>query len=102
MAILLQYDVFGKDLMTLTVATIPFFLTTLESYYTGTLSMPALNAANEGNMCIAIFFLAGALFGSEVYQLPLGSFYGQDMRLSELFLYTAALLILCNSLYNYF
>lgn len=76
MAILLQYDVFGKDLMTLTVATIPFFLTTLESYYTGILYMPPINAANEGNLCIAIFFLAGAIFGTEVYQLPLGTVLG--------------------------
>jgi hypothetical protein len=64
MAILLQFDAFHKDLLVLTVATVPFFLTTLESYYTGSLYMPPLNAANEGNLCIGLFFLTAGLFGS--------------------------------------
>jgi len=52
-----------KDLLALTVATTPFFLTTLESYYTGSLNMPKLNAANEGNIVIALFFILAGICG---------------------------------------
>jgi hypothetical protein len=51
------------DLLALTAATTPFFLTTLESYYTGSLDMPPINAANEGNLGIASFFIIAGLFG---------------------------------------
>lgn len=49
--------------MCLTISTIPFFFTTLESYYTGTLEMPFINAANEGNITVASFFIIAGIFG---------------------------------------
>lgn len=101
MALILQFDSFPKDLLVLCAATMPFFLTTLESYYTGSLSMPKLNAANEGNVAIAFFFLAGGLFGTDIYQTYICTVLGQTIRLSEIFLYLATLIILCNTLFNY-
>ena len=60
---MLQFDSYLKDIICLTIATIPFFFTTLESYYTGSLDMPLINAANEGNLVIASLFIIAGIFG---------------------------------------
>lgn len=93
---------FPKDILCLCVATMPFFLTTLESYYTKILSMPKINAANEGNITIAFVFLAGAVFGTDVYQTKIGTLSGQTIRYSEFILVLACVTITANTIFNYY
>lgn len=57
---------------------IPFYIVTLEEYFTNHMDLPKFNAATEGCLSVAFAFLIPALYGNDIWLQPVHSLF--DLR----------------------
>ena len=68
------------------ISTMPFYIMTLEEFYTGVLTLPAYSGPDEAALAILVFMLLTAYFGSEeLWAAEIDVFGFGPMRTSHIF-----------------
>lgn len=80
-------------------ASIPFFTTTLEEYYTNVLYLPCINGAAEGCFMVSLVFIFTGCVGNDWWLLDSG--IGYDLTNGKCLLYLFFLGSLLNALFNF-
>ncbi|CAD8112784.1 unnamed protein product [Paramecium sonneborni] len=75
------------------IPSIPFFLIAHEEYYTHEMNLPIINAAAEGTISVAIFFVATAYFGCDFWLTKLSILNGIQFNHFILLVFAMSVLI---------